>query len=81
MALADSLHADTVWFQRVVNYGAYDQATFADVDVTAPTHPDHAELLQVLRDPIFKRPSINNHMLLSLLPEFVASDERIEFLY
>jgi hypothetical protein len=79
--LADSLAADNIWFQRVVNYGAYDEATFARVNVTAPTHPEHAELLEILRSPILKRPSINTHMLMSLLPEVVASDERIEFLY
>ena len=81
IALGDSLGADHLWFQRVVNYGAYDESVFADIDVTAPTHPDHAELLEILRNPLFERPSINMHMLMSLLPERVASDERIEFLY
>ena len=65
----------------MVNYGAYDQATFADVDVAAPTHPNHAELLQILRNPMLDRPSINKQMLQPLLPEFVASDVRVEFLY
>jgi wyosine [tRNA(Phe)-imidazoG37] synthetase (radical SAM superfamily) len=81
VALADSLTVDQVWLQRVVNYGAYDPATFADINVTTPSHPDHAELLEILRNPILDRPSINMHMLLSLLPERVASDERLEFLY
>lgn len=79
--LADSVGADSIWFQRVVNYGAYEQATFADVDVTSPAHKDHGELLRILRDPRLRRPSIDMTMLLSLLPEFVASDERFEFLY
>jgi hypothetical protein len=79
--LADAHGADSIWFQRVVNYGAYGEATFADVNVCAPTHPDHPELLDILRHPVFKRPVINMHMLMSLLPEVVASDERIEFLY
>lgn len=79
--LADSLGADQVWFQRVTNYGAYDEATFADINVNSPLHPDHPELLEILRNPVFQRPSINMHMLLALLPERVASDERLEFLY
>jgi len=79
--LADAHGADSIWFQRVVNYGAYGEATFADVNVCAPTHPDHPELLEILRNPVFKRPIINMHMLMALLPEVVASDERIEFLY
>jgi molybdenum cofactor biosynthesis enzyme MoaA len=81
VALADHHGADQIWFQRVVNYGTYDEATFADVNVAAPTHPDHAELLQILRNPVLKRPTILTHMLMSLLPEVVASDERVEFLY
>lgn len=81
VALADSLSADVVWLQRVVNYGAYDPATFADINVTAPGHPDHAELQEILRNPILDRPSIDMHMLLALLPERVASDDRLEFMY
>jgi MoaA/NifB/PqqE/SkfB family radical SAM enzyme len=81
VSLGDSLGADTLWFQRVTNYGAYDEATFASINVTAPTHPDHAELLEILRNPLLRRPTTNMQMLLSLLPEFVASDERLEFLY
>lgn len=79
--LADSFGADQIWFQRLTNYGAYDEQTFADIDVCAASHPDHAELLEILRDPRLKRPSINMDMLLALLPEEVASDERLEFLY
>ena len=72
---------ENIWFQRVVNYGAYNGTTYADVNVCAPTHPEHAELLNILRNPILKRPSINMHMLMALLPEVVASEERLEFLY
>lgn len=75
------LGVDRVWFQRVTNYGAYDEATFADVDVTSPRHPEHAELLEILRNPLLSGPLINRHMLMSLLPEVVASDERLEYLY
>jgi len=79
--LGKRLGADQVWFQRVTNYGAYDEETFAEVDVTSPQHPEHAELLKVLRNPLLQGPLINRNMLLSLLPEVVASDERIEPLY
>jgi MoaA/NifB/PqqE/SkfB family radical SAM enzyme len=81
VTLADDLGANGIWFQRVTNYGAYDEATFGAIDVTSPAHPDHAELLEILRNPILKRPSINMQMLMALLPEAVASDERLEFLY
>jgi pyruvate-formate lyase-activating enzyme len=77
--LADQLGADRVWFQRVTNYGAYDEATFAEVDVTSPGHPEHAELLRILRDPRLRGPRINRYMLLPLVPEQIA-DEQFEFL-
>ena len=79
--LGKRLGVDKVWFQRVTNYGAYDEATFADVDVTSPGHPEHAELLEILRNPLLSGPLINRQMLMSLLPEVVASDERLECLY
>jgi hypothetical protein len=79
--LGARLGVDQIWFQKVTNYGAYDEATFADIDVTSPRHPEHAELLEVLRSPLLRGPLINRQMLMSLLPEVVASDERLEFLY
>jgi hypothetical protein len=79
--LGARLGVDQIWFQRVVNYGAYDEATFSGIDVTSPQHPDHAELLGILRHPLLRRPLINRQMLMSLLPEDVASEERFEFLY
>lgn len=79
--LGARLGVDKIWFQRVTNYGAYDEVTFADVDVTSPEHPEHAELIEILRTPLLSGPSIDKQMLLSLLPEVVASDERMEFLF
>ena len=79
--LGARLGVDKIWFQRVTNYGAYDEATFADVDVTSPEHPEHAELLAILRNPLLRGPLIQRQMLMSLLPEVVASDERMEFLF
>jgi len=81
VALADSLSADRIWFQRAVNYGAYDEATFARIDVADPAHPEHAALLEILRHPLLARPSINKQMLMSIVPEYVASDDRLEYLY
>jgi wyosine [tRNA(Phe)-imidazoG37] synthetase (radical SAM superfamily) len=75
VALGEQIGADTLWFQRLVNYGAYDEATYADINVCSPLHPDHEELLEILRNPRLRRPSINMDMLMGLLPEFVASDE------
>lgn len=74
--LADSFSADHIWFQRVVNYGVYEPATFAAIDVAAPAHPDHAELLEILHHPALNRPIVQKDMLMSLTPE---PAERFEF--
>ena len=79
--LGKRLGVDQIWFQRVVNYGAYDEERFADIDVTSPQHPEHSALLEILRHPLLSGPNINKQMLLALLPEVVASDERLEYLY
>jgi len=80
-ALGARLGVDEIWFQRLTNYGAYDQATFTDTDVTSPRHPLHPELLGILRDPILKHPRMNLEMLMPLLPEVVASDLQLPLLY
>jgi MoaA/NifB/PqqE/SkfB family radical SAM enzyme len=79
--LATEVGADRLWFQRLVNYGSYDEATFAELDVSSPHHPDHERLLEILRNPVLRRPHINMQMLLGLLPEFVASDEKMSLLH
>lgn len=78
--LGARLGVDDIWFQRLTNYGAYEERTFAQADVTSPRHPRHAELLEILRNPVLKRPGINVEMLMPLLPEVVASDLRLPFL-
>jgi hypothetical protein len=81
VALGKQLGVDDIWFQRLTNYGAYDERTFAQADVTSPSHPDHAELLEILRNPLLQGPGINAQMLMPLLPEIVASDLRLPDLY
>ncbi len=76
-----SFGVDEIWFQRLTNYGAFDEETFAREDVTSPGHPHHAELLEILRHPMLKRPEMNVEMLMPLLPEIVASDLQIPFMY
>ena len=80
IALGTHLGVDGIWFQRLTNYGTYGQAAFAKADVTSPAHPKHAELLDILRSPVMQHRSINMEMLMSLLPEVVASDLRLPLL-
>jgi len=78
--LGDRHAADYVWFQRLASYGSFDQATFEQLDVTSPLHPDHAELLEILRHPAMQRKGVSKVMLLPLLPEVVASNEPAQYL-
>jgi len=80
IALGDRLGADYLWLQRLSSYGTYDEATFAALDVSTPTHPDHAELLEILRHPALKREGLQAYMFMPLLPEVVASDEPVPYL-
>jgi wyosine [tRNA(Phe)-imidazoG37] synthetase (radical SAM superfamily) len=81
VALGKQFGVDEVWFQRLTNYGSFDEATFAKLDVTSPRHPDHAELLEIIRNPLLQGDGINAQMLMPLLPEVVASDLRLPDLY
>ena len=42
--------------------------------------PAEFPLLQILRDPVMSHPAIEMEMLMSLLPEVVASDTRLPLL-
>jgi MoaA/NifB/PqqE/SkfB family radical SAM enzyme len=81
VALGKQLGVDEVWFQRLTNYGAYDERQFLRADVTSAAHPRHAELLEIIRNPLLQGPGINAQMLMPLLPEVVASDLRLPDLY
>lgn len=69
--LGTRLGVDRIWLQRLTNYGSYAEAIFEDADVTAPQHPDHAELLAILRHYV-DHPCVDMAMLLPLLPEIVG---------
>ena len=71
------LEVDSIWFQRLTNYGAYAEGAFAKADVTSPKHPKHTELLDILRSPVMNHPVIDMEMLMPLLPEVVAADMRL----
>lgn len=71
------LGVDTIWFQRLTNYGSFAGDVFARTDVTSPAHPEHEELLEILRSPFMKQPAIDMRLLMPLLPEVVASDVHV----
>jgi MoaA/NifB/PqqE/SkfB family radical SAM enzyme len=73
LEMGTRLGVDSIWLQRLTNYGAYDEPVFAKTDVTSPLHPDHQELLAILRQPFMNDPRIDMRMLIPLLPERVGT--------
>ncbi len=53
------LGCDRVLFHELVDFGTYGEGGYAVRNVCDPAHPEHAELLEVLRDPIFSDPRID----------------------
>jgi len=74
IALGDRLGVDSFWLQRLTNYGAFTEPVFEKADVTSPLHPEHGELLAILRQPFMNDPRIDMEMLMPILPEIVGSD-------
>jgi MoaA/NifB/PqqE/SkfB family radical SAM enzyme len=72
--LGERLQVDKVCFQRVVNFGSYDEARFAQVDVASPHHPAHPCLLEILRHPRMSHPRVFKPSLNFLLPELVSEE-------
>lgn len=59
------LGVDLVLFQRILNFGTFEQQTFLENDVAEPHHPLHDELLEILRDPLFNQEIVE---LFTLVP-------------
>jgi MoaA/NifB/PqqE/SkfB family radical SAM enzyme len=56
--LAEDVGADAVLFQKYYSFGHEGAAAYSTRDVAAPTHPEHEELLAVLRDPTMQSPLV-----------------------
>ncbi len=55
---AGSFPKTTAYFQRLYNWDTYSPAEFRLHDIFDPSHSEHAEFLEVLRDPIFEEPHV-----------------------
>ncbi|WP_337995458.1 SPASM domain-containing protein [Oleispirillum naphthae] len=54
--LARSVGCDHALFYLIRNTGSHLGPHYADCDLSTPAHPEHAALLEVLRDPLFADP-------------------------
>lgn len=57
--LGKRLGCDRIMFHELVNFGTYPAGEFEERSIVAPSHPQHQELLEELRDPIFDDPSVD----------------------
>lgn len=68
------LGCDRVIFHELVDFGTYPEGGFAVRNVCDPAHPEHAELLEVLRDPIFSEKGMDLMALHELRRQALARE-------
>jgi sulfatase maturation enzyme AslB (radical SAM superfamily) len=68
------LGCDRVMFHELVDFGTYPEGGYAARDVCDPGHPEHPELLAVLRDPIFAEPPVELTALHGLRRQALAME-------
>ena len=80
--LGESWGADSFWFQKMANYGSFSSAEFEAQDICNVRHPEHAEFLAVLGDPLLQEDKIDAHMFQGLLPHlsFPGRQEHIGYI-
>ena len=70
--LAREIGADGVHFLALRNWGTFAPAEYASLAVTLPEHPEHADLLEVLAEPILGAPDVDLGNLAPLRPAVPA---------
>lgn len=68
---------DMVYFGRMFNWGTFSGDEYRERAVHQPDHPEHAELLEVLRDPVLTAPPSFLGNLTELLPPDLAARHAI----
>jgi hypothetical protein len=52
--LGKKLKVDTVIFSTLSNWGTFTDEEYQDNAIHLPSHPDHHQLIKILKNPIFK---------------------------
>lgn len=68
VALAKEIGADSVYFGHILKAASHTEAEFRAIGVHLPDHPEHAEFLEVLKDPILLDPMVRLSNLTCFLP-------------
>lgn len=56
--LAKEFNFDSVFFERLCNWGTYSKEQFEEVSICDPKHPAHHKLQEVLKDHLFNHPIV-----------------------
>lgn len=56
-----------LWFHLIADWGHLEKSKFEEFAIWKPTHPEHQEFLQVIRDPSLRRETVNLGNLSSYL--------------
>ena len=56
--LGRRLRCDLIEFQRIENWGIYNEAEYMELAVHIPSHENHADLLRVLKHPVLQNEEI-----------------------
>lgn len=67
--LGESWGADSFWFQKMANYGSFPGSEFENQDISNPSHPDYAEFVRILRDPLLQSAKVDAHMFNGMLAD------------
>lgn len=67
--MAHHYGADHIGFLRLTNWGTFTSAEYASKAIFMPSHPDHAEFLEVMCDPRLRDPIATLNDLSEFLPK------------
>lgn len=67
--LAKDFECDKVAFTQLMDRGTYQDGQFSELTVHNSEHPEHNELLKILRDPLLKDPIISFNNISDLIYE------------
>lgn len=59
-------NCDLIYFSQIRNWNTYTKAEFKKIAVHERRHPEHPEFVEILRDPLFRDPSVNLNTLANL---------------
>lgn len=75
--LGRALGVDAVVFSVMQNWGTFSAEDYERQAVHLPNHPEHEQLRQILKDPVFASPFVNLGNLLHIYAQITKADHAI----